>query len=55
MSVYLTSGRFWFEAFQNCQSEFLAIGAMVVLTIWLREVNSPGSKEVETPNGENEE
>lgn len=52
---YLGSSRFWFEAFQNWQSEFLAIGAMVVLSIWLREVNSPESKQVQTPHWENEE
>jgi hypothetical protein len=52
---YVTSSRFWFESFQNWQSEFLAIGAMVVLSIWLRERNSPESKEVETPHWENEE
>ena len=55
LSDYLASSRFWFEAFQNWQSEFLAIGAMVVLTIWLREANSPESKQVETPHWENEE
>jgi hypothetical protein len=54
-SDYVTSSRFWFESFQNWQSEFLAIGAMVVLSIWLREVNSPESKEVATPHWENEE
>ncbi len=52
---YLGSPRFWFESFQNWQSEFLAIFAMVVLSIFLRERNSPESKEVETPHGENEE
>lgn len=52
---YLGSSRFWFESFQNWQSEFLAIGAMVVLSIWLREANSPESKNVETPHWENEE
>jgi hypothetical protein len=55
LSEYLASSRFWFEAFQNWQSEFLAIGAMVVLTIWLREKNSPESKEVDTPYWENED
>lgn len=55
LSGYLGSSRFWFESFQNWQSEFLAIGAMVVLSIWLREVNSPESKDVETPHAENEE
>jgi hypothetical protein len=55
ISDFLTSSRFWFESFQNWQSEFLAIGSMVVLSIWLREVNSPESKNVETPHDENEE
>jgi hypothetical protein len=54
-SEYISSSRFWFEAFQNWQSEFLAIGVMVLLTIWLREVNSPESKKVQTPYWENEE
>ena len=55
MMEYLSSSRFWFESFQNWQSEFLAIGSMVVLSIWLRETNSPESKEVQTPYWENEE
>lgn len=52
---YLHSSRFWFESFQNWQSEFLSIGAMGLLTIWLREKNSPESKKVETPHRENED
>lgn len=52
---YFRSSRFWFESFQNWQSEFLAIGAMALLSIWLREANSPESKKVETPHWENEE
>lgn len=55
LAEYLRSSRFWFESFQNWQSEFLAIGAMVLLTIWLREINSPESKKVPTPHWENEE
>ena len=55
MSEYLTSSRFWFESLQNWQSEFLAIVSMVLLSIWLREINSPESKEVQTPHWENEE
>ena len=39
---YMSTSRFWFESLQNWQSEFLAVGAMVVLTIFLRE---KGSKE----------
>lgn len=52
---YIRSSRFWFESLQNWQSEFLAIGAMVLFSIWLREANSPESKKVETPHWENEE
>jgi hypothetical protein len=55
LTEYVTSSRFWFESFQNWQSEFLAIGAMVVFTIFLREANSPESKKVQTPTWENEE
>ncbi|MEO6006078.1 MAG: DUF6766 family protein [Opitutus sp.] len=55
LTGYLTSSRFWFESFQNWQSEFLAIGCMVVLSIFLREANSPESKKVQTPHWENEE
>ena len=55
LSGYLGSSRFWFESFQNWQSEFLAIGSMVLLSIWLRETNSPESKQVQTPHWENEE
>lgn len=43
---YLTSERFWFESLQNWQSEFLAVLAMVVLTIFLRQQGSPQSKPV---------
>jgi hypothetical protein len=37
---------FWFQSFQNWQSEFLAIGMMVVLSIFLRQRGSPESKPV---------
>ena len=43
---YAGTSRFWFESFQNWQSEFLAVGALVVLSIWLREQGSPESKPV---------
>jgi hypothetical protein len=43
---YLQTSRFWFESFQNWQSEFLAIGSMVVLSIFLRQRGSPESKPV---------
>jgi hypothetical protein len=47
---YLGTSRFWFESFQNWQSEFLSIAAMVVLTIWLRQHGSPESKPVAHPH-----
>ncbi len=49
---YATSSQFWFESFQNWQSEFLAIFAIVVLSIWLREKGSPESKPVAAPHSE---
>ena len=51
---YAQTSRFWFESFQNWQSEFLAILAMVVLTIWLRQRGSPESKDPATPHGEHD-
>jgi hypothetical protein len=47
---YMATSRFWFESFQNWQSEFLSIAAMVILTIWLREWGSPESKPVASPH-----
>ena len=43
---YLTSARFWFESFQNWQSEFFSIAAMVWLAVYLRQRRSPESKAV---------
>jgi uncharacterized protein DUF6766 len=49
---YLTSSRFWFESFQNWQSEFLAIASMVWLGVYLRQRWSPESKPVHAPHAE---
>jgi hypothetical protein len=49
---YLATSRFWFQSFQNWQSEFLAVGALVVLSIFLREKGSPQSKPVDAPHAE---
>jgi hypothetical protein len=43
---------FWFESFQNWQSEFLAVGVLAALSIWLREKGSPESKPVHSPHAE---
>lgn len=44
---YISESRFWFESFQNWQSEFLAVASLVLLSIWLREKGSPESKPVD--------
>jgi hypothetical protein len=49
---YLANARFWFESFQNWQSEFLSIFAIIVLSIFLREQYSPQSKPVDAPDSE---
>jgi hypothetical protein len=49
---YMATSRFWFESLQNWQSEFLSVGLMVVLTIWLRQKGSPESKPVDAPHGQ---
>jgi hypothetical protein len=49
---YLAEPRFWFESFQNWQSEFLALVAMVVLSMFLRQRGSPESKPVYAPHSE---
>lgn len=48
--THFTDAQFWFESFQNWQSEFLAVFALVVLSIWLRQKDSPQSKPVEAPH-----
>ena len=47
---YLLHSRFWFESFQNWQSEFLSVFALVVLSIYLRQIGSPQSKAVDDSN-----
>jgi hypothetical protein len=49
---YISSSRFWFESFQNWQSEFLSVFAIVVLSIYLRQKGSPQSKPVDAPHSE---
>lgn len=48
--AYLGSADFWFESFQNWQSEFLAVLMLVVLSIFLRQKGSPQSKPLTAPN-----
>jgi hypothetical protein len=49
---YMSSSRFWFESMQNWQSEFLSVAILSVLSIFLRQSNSPESKPVNKPNWE---
>jgi hypothetical protein len=41
------TSRFWFQSFQNWQSEYLSLAAMVACTIFLRQQGSPESKPVD--------
>jgi hypothetical protein len=52
---FVSSSAFWFQSFQNWQSEFLAVGAIVILSIWLRERGSPESKPVSAPHQQTSE
>ncbi|MCG2613553.1 hypothetical protein LZZ85_04645 [Terrimonas sp. NA20] len=46
----LGESRFWFESFQNWQSEFLSVFAIIVLSIFLRQKGSSQSKPVDASN-----
>jgi hypothetical protein len=52
LSEYVRGSQFWFESFQNWQSEFLAVGSIVVLSVYLRQKGSPESKPVDAPHSE---
>lgn len=43
---YVSGSRFWFESFQNWQSEFLSIAVLIVFAVFLRQKGSPESKPV---------
>jgi hypothetical protein len=46
------SAQFWFESFQNWQSEFLSTAVVMVLSIFLRFRGSPESKPVAAPHSQ---
>jgi len=50
--AYFGDTRFWFESFQNWQSEFLSVFAIIIFSIYLRQIGSPQSKPVDAPNME---
>ena len=47
---YIGDSRFWFESFQNWQSEFLSVFAIIMLSIYLRQIGSSQSKPVDAPH-----
>ena len=47
---YLFTSQMWFESMQNWQSEFLAVGVLIVGSIYLRQRGSPESKPVASPH-----
>jgi len=49
---YVVSPEFWNRTLQNWQSEFLAVGAMVAFSIYLRQRGSSESKPVGAPHRE---
>jgi len=48
--AYVQTPRFWFESFQNWQSEFLAVAVIVGASVYLRERGSAESKPVAEPH-----
>jgi hypothetical protein len=48
---YVGTPDFWDKTLQNWQSEFLAVGSMVILAVYLRQRGSPESKPVGAPHG----
>ena len=49
---YITTPGFWENTLQNWQSEFLAVGSMAILSVYLRQRGSPESKPVGAPHDE---
>jgi hypothetical protein len=47
---YVTSADFWEATLQNWQSEFLAVGSMVIFSVYLRQRGSSQSKPVGAPH-----
>lgn len=50
--AYLADPQLWFESFQNWQSEFLSTAVLIVLSIFLRQRESPESKPVAAPHAQ---
>lgn len=48
--AYMGTSTFWFESLQNWQSEFLAVGTLLLLSVYLRQRGSPESKPIGESN-----
>jgi len=49
---FAASAEFWFENTETWQAEFFTIAAFIILTIFLRQENSPESKPSDSPDNE---
>jgi hypothetical protein len=49
-TAYLANNDFWARTLENWQSEFLAVGTMVVFSVYLRQRGSSQSKPVGEPH-----
>jgi hypothetical protein len=49
-AAYVGTSDFWERTLQNWQSEFLAVGSMAILSVYLRQRGSPESKPVGAPD-----
>jgi uncharacterized protein DUF6766 len=49
---YLGTSQFWFESFQNWQSEFMVVAVLAGAAVYLRQRGSSESKPVATPHSE---
>jgi hypothetical protein len=49
---YLGTSQFWFESFQNWQSEFMVVAVLVFAAVWLRQRGSGESKPVAAPHSQ---
>ena len=52
LGEFFMNSKFWFESFQNWQSEFLSVFSLAVLSIFLRQKGSPQSKPVDAPHSQ---
>ena len=54
LPAYLVTGDFVSSVFENWESEFLQMGVLVLLTVFLRQKGSPESKALDGPDAEDE-